>query len=52
MSRRYPLIFNPSARSQRGRRTLRFLMTHAQLFVLYASRSAEDAQRAGDQARC
>ena len=51
MSRRYPLIFNPSARSQRGRRTLRFLMTHAQLFVLYASRSAEDAQRAGDKAR-
>ena len=44
MSRRYPLIFNPSARSQRGRRTLRFLMTHAQLFVLYASRSAEDAR--------
>ncbi len=40
---RYPLIFNPSARSQRGRRTLRFLMSHAQWFVLYASRSAEDA---------
>jgi diacylglycerol kinase (ATP) len=44
MSPRYPLIFNPSARSQRGRRTLRFLMTHAQSFVLYASRSAEDAK--------
>jgi len=40
---RYPLIFNPSARSQRGRRTLRFLMSHAQRFALYASRSAEDA---------
>ena len=43
MAHRYPLIFNPSARSQRGRRTLRFLMSHAQWFVLYASRSAEDA---------
>jgi len=43
MAPRYPLIFNPSARSQRGRRTLRFLMSHAQWFVLYASRSAEDA---------
>ncbi|MCP5536006.1 MAG: diacylglycerol kinase family lipid kinase [Akkermansiaceae bacterium] len=43
MSHRYPLIFNPSARSQRGRRTLRFLMSHAQWFALYASRSAHDA---------
>jgi diacylglycerol kinase (ATP) len=43
MSHRYPLIFNPSARSQRGRRTLRFLMSHAEWFALYASRSAEDA---------
>ncbi|MBK1854412.1 diacylglycerol kinase family lipid kinase [Verrucomicrobiaceae bacterium 5K15] len=43
MANRYPLIFNPSARSQRGRRTLRFLMTHAQRFALYASQSAEDA---------
>lgn len=40
---RYPLIFNPNARSQRGRKTLRFLMTNAQRFALYASRSAEDA---------
>lgn len=43
MAARYPLIFNPSARSQRARRTLRFLMAHAQWFALYASRSAEDA---------
>ncbi len=43
MAHRYPLIFNPSARSQRGQRTLRFLMSHAQWFALYASRSAEDA---------
>ncbi len=41
---RYPLIFNPNARSQRGRRTLRFLMTHAPRFALYASRSIEDAR--------
>ena len=40
---RYPLIFNPSARSQKARRTLRFLMSHAQWFALYASRNAEDA---------
>ncbi|MDG0993677.1 MAG: diacylglycerol kinase family lipid kinase [Akkermansiaceae bacterium] len=43
MAARYPLIFNPSARSQKARRTLRFLMAHAQWFALYASRSAEDA---------
>lgn len=43
-SPRYPLIFNPNARSQRGRRTLRFLMMHAQSFGLYASRSLEDAR--------
>jgi len=41
---RYPLIFNPNARSQRGRSTLRFLMTHAPRFALYASRSIEDAR--------
>ena len=43
MAHRYPLIFNPNAKSQRGRKTLRFLMSHAQWFGLYASRSAEDA---------
>lgn len=43
MAHRYPLIFNPSAKSQRGRKTLRFLMSHAQWFGLYASQSAEDA---------
>ncbi len=43
MAERYPLIFNPSARSQRAQKTLRFLMSHAQWFALYASRSAEDA---------
>ncbi|MBT8036033.1 MAG: diacylglycerol kinase family lipid kinase [Verrucomicrobiae bacterium] len=43
MAKRYPLIFNPRARSQRAQKTLRFLMSHAQWFALYASRSAEDA---------
>ena len=46
---RYPLIFNPNARSQRGRRTLRFLMSHAQQFALYATRSVEDAQSLTEQ---
>lgn len=45
MAQRYPLIFNPNARSQRGRKTLRFLMSHAQWFALYASKSAEDATK-------
>ncbi|WP_083912911.1 diacylglycerol/lipid kinase family protein [Rubritalea marina] len=41
---RYPLLFNPNARSQKGRRALRFLMSHAQDFVLYATRDADDAR--------
>ncbi len=41
---RYPLLFNPNARSKRGRRALRFLMSHATEFVLYATRSADDAR--------
>ncbi|MCW1885965.1 diacylglycerol kinase family lipid kinase [Luteolibacter flavescens] len=42
--RRYPLIFNPKARSQKGRRALRFLMDHATRFALHATRSAEEAR--------
>jgi YegS/Rv2252/BmrU family lipid kinase len=42
--RRYPLIFNPKARGQRGQRTLRFLMDHATRFALYATGSAEEAR--------
>ena len=41
---RYPVLFNPNARSTRGRRALRFLMANAQDFILYATRSIEDAQ--------
>ena len=42
--RRYPLIFNPKARSQRGRRTLRWLMDHANRFALYATNHEEEAR--------
>jgi diacylglycerol kinase (ATP) len=41
--RRYPLIFNPSARSQKGSRTRQFLMQHANRFALYATNSGEEA---------
>jgi len=40
---RYPLIYNPRARSQRGQRVLRFLMKRATNFALYATRSAGEA---------
>ena len=41
---RYPLIFNPQARSQRGQRTLRFLMERANRFALYATNHADEAE--------
>jgi hypothetical protein len=41
---RYPLIFNPKARSQRGRRALRFLMEQANQFVLYATKHSGEAR--------
>ena len=43
-SRRYPLIFNPQARSQKGGRALRFFMKHANRFALYATAHAGEAQ--------
>ncbi|MBK1792010.1 diacylglycerol/lipid kinase family protein [Persicirhabdus sediminis] len=42
---RIPLLFNPNARSQRGRKTLRFLMANAQRFALYATRDVDDARQ-------
>jgi YegS/Rv2252/BmrU family lipid kinase len=42
-ARRYPLIFNPKARSQKGGRVLRFFMQHANRFALYATRHAGEA---------
>lgn len=41
---RYPLIFNPQARSQRGQRALRFLMTKASHFALYATNHSGEAR--------
>ncbi|MFC4991216.1 diacylglycerol/lipid kinase family protein [Rubritalea tangerina] len=41
---RYPLLFNPNARSQKGKRALHFLMAKAQEFVLYATRDIDDAR--------
>ncbi|MEN8755140.1 MAG: diacylglycerol kinase family protein, partial [Akkermansiaceae bacterium] len=40
---RYPLILNPKAKSEKGKRALRFVMDHATKFVIYATRSREDA---------
>lgn len=41
---RYPVIFNPKARSQRGARVLRFLMCHANRFALFATNHAGEAR--------
>lgn len=41
---RYPLIFNPKAKSQKGERTLRFLMEHANRFALYATNHGDEAR--------
>ena len=43
LPRRYPVLFNPKARSQRGRRALEFLMDNAAGLALYATRSADEA---------
>ena len=41
---RYPVIFNPKARSQKGGRVLRFLMHHANRFALFATNHAGEAR--------
>ncbi|MCX6874150.1 MAG: diacylglycerol kinase family lipid kinase [Verrucomicrobia bacterium] len=41
---RYPLIFNPKARSQRGRRALRFLAEKAAHFELFATNHEDEAR--------
>jgi len=41
---RYPLIFNPSARSQRGQRALRFITAHADDFSLHATNRGGEAR--------
>ena len=42
--RRYPVIFNPKARSQKGGRVLRFLEKHADQFTVHATHHAGDAR--------
>ncbi|HEY8991767.1 MAG TPA: diacylglycerol kinase family protein [Luteolibacter sp.] len=42
---RYPLLFNPRARSQRGQRALRFLMERSTRFYLCATNSPEEARQ-------
>lgn len=44
LQRRYPLILNPKARSERARRALRFVMDHATRFAIYASSTPDEAR--------
>ena len=43
LPQRYPLIFNPRARSQKGAKTRQFLMEHANRFALYATNTGQEA---------
>ena len=47
--RRYPLILNPRARSERAQRALRFVMENATRFAIYASKSPEEAGELADR---
>ncbi len=40
---RYPLILNPKAKSEKGKRALKFIMENATRFTIYATRSREEA---------
>lgn len=40
---RYPLLLNPKAKSEKGRRALKFIMAHATRFAIYATRSRDEA---------
>lgn len=42
--RRYPLIMNPKAKSERGESARRFIMESAPRFAIYATRSAGEAE--------
>ena len=48
-TRRYPVIFNPKARSQKGGRVLRFLMRHANRFALFATNHAGEARELAER---
>lgn len=41
---RYPLIFNPQAKGEKGARTRRFLMKHEDRFELHATSSGDEAK--------
>jgi len=41
--KRYPLLFNPNARGHKGRKALKFIMRNATRFILYATRSEDEA---------
>lgn len=41
---RYPLILNPNARSEKGKRALAFIMKNAAKFVIYATRDEAEAE--------
>ncbi len=41
---RYPVIFNPKARSQKGSKVLRFLMSHPNRFAVFATNHAGEAR--------
>lgn len=40
---RYPLLFNPNARSHKGRKALQFIISNATRFVLYATHDEQEA---------
>ena len=40
---RYPFILNPKAKSEKGKRALKFIMANAARFTIYATRSREEA---------
>jgi len=40
---RYPLILNPKAKGEKGKRALKFIMENATRFTIYATRNREEA---------
>ncbi len=40
---RYPLILNPKAKGEKGKRAMKFIMENATRFTIYATRSREEA---------
>ena len=43
LPKRYPLILNPKAKGEKGRRALKFIMANATRFTIYATGSREEA---------